>query len=149
MSVDCYACGRQADPAPPPRDDVLPDSAWQVAHAFNSTLPGWLVVLPRRHVTAITDLTDLEADELGGLLVRLSRALTEVTGCAKTYQMQFSEAEGFAHLHIHLVPRMDDQPDGVRGPQIFAHLVADEAEWLPEAQRDRIALAIRSAVAGG
>jgi diadenosine tetraphosphate (Ap4A) HIT family hydrolase len=125
---------------------VLHTEHWWVAHAFNSTLRGWLVVVPRRHVTAFAELTPEAADELGGLLLRLSRALTEVTGCAKTYQMQFSEAEGFSHLHVHLVPRMPDLPRELRGRQVFGYLDDDEERWLPEAERDAVALAVRQAL---
>ena len=59
--------------------------------------------------------------------------------------MLFSEAEGFSHLHLHLVPRLPDQPDDARGPRAFRYLVDDEAQWLPEAERNRIALAVRAA----
>ena len=115
-------------------------------HAFNSTLPGWLILLPTRHVTAFTELTPEAADELGGLVRRLSVALETVTGCVKTYLMQFSEAEGFSHLHLHLVPRLPDQPEDVRGPWVFAYLSEDQAAWLPETERDRIAVAVRAAL---
>ena len=67
-------------------------------------------------------------------------ALESVTGCVKTYLMQFSEAEGFSHLHLHLVPRSPDHPADARGPRVFAYLTEDEAQWLPAAERDRIAL---------
>ncbi|MEO5743215.1 MAG: hypothetical protein ABIQ53_01325 [Terracoccus sp.] len=43
-------------------------------------------------------------DEVGGLVHRLSSALGQVTGCVKTYLMKFSEAEGFAHPHVRVVP---------------------------------------------
>ena len=115
-------------------------------HAFNSTLPGWLILLPTRHVTAFTELTPEAADELGGLVRRLSVALETVTGCVKTYVMQFSEAEGFTHLHLHLVPRLPDQPEDMRGPRVFAYLSEDQAGWLPETERDRIAMAVRAAL---
>jgi diadenosine tetraphosphate (Ap4A) HIT family hydrolase len=69
-----------------------------------------------------------------------------VTGCDKTYLMQFSEAEGFSHLHLHLVPRMPDHPEDTRGPRVFAYLDPVETEWLPEANRDDIALGIRAAL---
>lgn len=115
-------------------------------HAFNSTLPGWLILLPTRHVTAFTELTPQAADELGGLVRRLSVALETVTGCVKSYLMQFLEAEGFTHLHLHLVPRLPDQPADVRGPRVFAYLSEDQATWLPETERDRIATAVRAAL---
>lgn len=119
---------------------------WRVAHAFNSTLPGWLVLLPTRHLESFTELSAEAADELGGLVRRLSLALQEATGCVKTYLMQFSEAEGFAHLHLHLVPRGADHPDHARGPRVFAFLSDDESEWLPLAERDAVAVRIRSAL---
>ena len=110
LEQGCFACDQQAVAYPPPRDDVVHTDHWRVAHAFNSTLPGWLVLLPTRHVTSFTELTPEAADELGGLVRRLGTALEAVTGCVKTYLMQFSEASGFSHLHLHLVPRQPDLP---------------------------------------
>ena len=120
---------------------------WRVAHAFNSTLPGWLVLLPTRHLLSFTDLAPEAADELGGLVRRLSAALEAVTGCVKTYLMQFSEAEGFSHLHLHLVPRLLEHPADARGPKVFAYLTDDQARWLDPQDRDDIALAVRAALA--
>lgn len=144
---DCFSCQQQAAAPPPPREDVVHTDHWRVAHAFNSTLPGWLVLAPIRHVTSFTELTPAAADELGGLVRRLGVALEEVTGCVRTYLMQFSEAEGFSHLHLHLVPRLPDQPEEVRGPRVFAYLSDDRAQWLPEAERDSVARSLRAALA--
>lgn len=143
----CFSCDQQSSAKPPPREDVVHTGHWHVAHAFNSTLPGWLVILPTRHITSFTELTAEAADELGGLVRRLGVALERVTGCVKTYLMQFSEAEGFSHLHLHLVPRLADHPEDALGPRVFAYLAEDEARWLPEEERDRIALSLRKALA--
>ncbi len=145
----CFACEQQAAASLPPRDDIVSSRHWRVAHAFNSALRGWLVLLPTRHITTFTDLTPEAADEMGGLVRRLGGALETVTGCAKTYLMQFSEADGFAHLHLHLVPRLPNHPEETRGPRVFAYLSDDRAQWLPEAERDTIALAVRAALAQG
>lgn len=120
---------------------------WRASHAFNSTLRGWLVLLPTRHLTSFVELAPQAADELGGLVRDLSTALEQVTGCTKTYLMQFSEAEGFSHLHLHLVPRMADQPEELRGPRVFGHLTDDRSRWLSEQERDEVAAAIRDAMA--
>ncbi|MGI8524083.1 MAG: HIT family protein, partial [Nocardioides sp.] len=64
----------------------------------------------------------------------------------KTYLMQFSEAEGYTHLHLHLVPRMPDQPESARGPKVFAYLSADEEEWISAEDRDALALSLREAL---
>jgi diadenosine tetraphosphate (Ap4A) HIT family hydrolase len=143
----CYSCDQLATPLPPPREDVVHTEHWRVAHAFNSSLAGWLVLVPTRHVLAFTDLSPAAADELGGLVRRVSVALEQVTGCVKTYLMQFSEAEGFSHLHLHLVPRMPDHPADARGPAVFAFLGGDESTWLPAQERDDLALALRAAFA--
>ena len=146
LEPGCYPCDQQARTDLPPREDVLHSEHWRVVHAFDSSLPGWLVLLPTRHVRSFTDLVPEAADELGGLVRRLSVALETVTGCVKTYLMQFSEAEGFAHLHLHLVPRMPDQPEHARGPRVFAYLGADEGQRVQETERDAIALRLRAAL---
>ncbi|MFE6911735.1 HIT family protein [Streptomyces erythrochromogenes] len=149
---DCYSCGKEAEAESsglPPRECVAQDRHWRVAHALNTALPGWLVLLPRRHVTAVHDLTDAEASTLGVWQVRLSRALQSVTGCAKTYVVQFAEAEGFAHVHFHIVPRMADLPPEHRGPGVFELLRRPERERVTAEQADRMALALRSELRGG
>jgi diadenosine tetraphosphate (Ap4A) HIT family hydrolase len=143
----CFSCDQQAAMPLPPREDVVHTDHWRAAHAFNSTLPGWLVLLPTRHVESFTELTPQAADELGGLVRGLATALEAVTGCAKTYLMQFSEAEGFSHLHLHLVPRLPDHPEAALGPRVFAYITDDRARWLPEEERDTIALSVRAALA--
>ncbi len=148
MSTDCYPCSmnEQVDQLPP-HECVHLEGGWRVAHAFNSTLPGWLVLVPMRHVTAMDELSAQEAEEMGLLARKVSIALRAVTGCTKTYLMLFAEAEGFGHLHVHVVPRMPDFEPDVLGPRVFAYLTDDEPSWIPEADRDALALTIRAAVA--
>ena len=121
MPTDCYAC-QQAGPDAPFRERFVRHAGWRVAHDFNSSLAGWLVLVPLRHVHALDELTADEATTLGDLLRNASVALRSVTGCEKTYVMLFAEAEGFAHLHVHVVPRMSDQPADRRGPDVFGYL---------------------------
>ncbi|GAB3808614.1 HIT family protein [Micromonospora zhanjiangensis] len=146
--MDCYTCrhNEQIDTLPP-RELVAADEHWRTVHAFDSALPGWLVLVPRRHVTAIADLTDAEAAALGTWQVRLSRALRAVTGCVKTYVVQFAEHEGFAHVHFHLVPRMPDLPDDRRGPRVFGYLGAPEDQRVTEQRQDELATALRAELA--
>lgn len=143
--TDCLACRQQGRLDLPPREDLVHSAHWRVVHAFDSTLRGWLVLLPTRHVTDFAELTPGAADELGSLVRRLSLALEAVTGCVKTYVMQFAEAEGFGHLHVHLVPRAPDHPAELRGPRVVGYLSPDPARWLPESERDEVALAVRAA----
>jgi diadenosine tetraphosphate (Ap4A) HIT family hydrolase len=107
-------------------------------------LPGWLVVVSRRHVVALDELSVEETAGLGPLLRSLTSALRTVTGCAKTYVALFAEAEGYAHVHFHVVPRMADFTGDQRGPKsLHAFLGAQGAEAVPEEEMDRIATALR------
>lgn len=143
--MDCFACRNndQFDSLPP-RERVAADPHWRVAHAFDTALPGWLVLVPRRHVTSIAELTDSEAASLGTWQVRLSRALRNVTGCVKTYVVQFAEQEGFGHVHFHVVPRMTDIPDDRRGPAVFQYLNPPPEQRIDDAQRDDLATTLRA-----
>ena len=144
---DCYSCQHNAAPDLPPREAVVRTDHWRVVHAFNSSLPGWLVLVPAEHVHAFDDLPADATTEMGALVGDLSRALRDVVGCEKTYLMQFSEAPGFSHLHVHLVPRMPDQPEDRRGPAVFGYLGADESAWLPTEEMDRVSREIGQALA--
>ena len=146
LEPGCYSCEHNLAPDPPPREAIVNTPHWRVVHAFNSALPGWLVLLPLRHVTALDELSDDELTELGLLQGRVSAALREVVGCVKTYSMLYAEAEGFAHLHVHLVPRMADQPEDRKGPAVFGYLAHPESEWVPAEDMDRIALEVGSRV---
>ena len=41
---------------------------------------------------------------------------------AKIYLSLYAEAQGFAHLHVHLIPRYADTPPECRGPAIFDYM---------------------------
>jgi diadenosine tetraphosphate (Ap4A) HIT family hydrolase len=95
-----------------------------------------------RSIESLHELTTREAEALGRLLRDSSVALKTVTACRKTYVMLFAEAEGFAHLHLHVVPRGHALPDDRKGPSVFAY-TDDEA--LTEHDRDDLALRLRAA----
>ena len=143
MSDGCYSCAQEDTPDAPIRERLWLESGWRVAHSFNSSLPGWLVVLPTRHVETLPVLTVEESVGLGPLLRDLSRALVGVTGCSKTYVMLLVEAEGFSHLHFHLVPRAADMLESRRGVDVFSHL---KEEPLSEMRRDEISQQLHEAM---
>jgi diadenosine tetraphosphate (Ap4A) HIT family hydrolase len=61
-----------------------------------------LVVKPKRHVTAVADLTDAEAGELGPLLQRCSAIASELVAAEQVYNCLWSHAGGVP-VHIHYV----------------------------------------------
>jgi diadenosine tetraphosphate (Ap4A) HIT family hydrolase len=143
----CYTCEREAhlDTAAD-SERVWLGTHWRVAHAIGCAMPGWLVVLPRRHTTAIADHTAAEAAELGAILVASSQALHQVTGAQKTYVAQFAEAAGFAHTHFHVIPRPPDLPAEHVGPGVFWYLGRPSSEEVSPADRDELARRLRAAI---
>ena len=136
---ECLSCVSGARLDLPPREKVYAGARWRVAHASGTSLPGWLVVIPRRHVLALDELTPEEATELGPLLRDLTAALREVVQCQKTYVALFAEAEGFEHLHFHVIPRRPGLDAADRGPRVFRLLGGDPARYVPDKTMDQIA----------
>lgn len=148
MRIDreCLSCSTNTHPDSPPRDRVYTSPRWRAAHAFDTSIPGWLVVIPRRHILALDELTLEEAAELGPLLSDLTAALRQVVQCEKTYVALFSEAEGFEHLHFHVIPRRSDLDPAFFGPAVFGLLGGDPALQVPDAARDQIAASLARAL---
>lgn len=146
----CMTCALLRDRdggARPLWDSIYRTPLWDVVHAYNTALPGWLVLVARRHVEAVAELSPDESSELGRLIGATSQALHAAVGCRKTYVVQFAEAAEHPHVHVHIVPRMPDQPDDRRGPLIFGYLGVPEHERVPERVMDRIAAEVRSFLA--
>ncbi|HLI43747.1 MAG TPA: HIT family protein [Acidimicrobiales bacterium] len=147
--LGCYSCEQEAlGAAAEERERILVTATWRVAHAFNSSAEGWLILLPRRHVETIVELTAAEAADLGPLVQRVSRALHDELGCEKTYLAQFSEAEGFRHLHFHVVARRPGAARERLGPNVFEHLRRPEAEWVTPGRQRELALSLRARLDG-
>ena len=143
--LDCYSCVKNAAPPEslPPREGVYDDGLWRVAHAFTSSLSGWMVIVAHRHIESLSEMTPAEAEALGPLIQRLSAALEAVTDAAKCYVIFLAEAPGFAHSHIHIVPRLPDAPSERLGAGALEYLGQPESEWLTPAQMDHISTEVR------
>ena len=87
-------------------DRIHRTAHWDVVHSYNTSLLGWVVLVTRTHRDAIDELTEEEALELGVLIRKVSIALKELTGCVKTYVMQF--AEDPSHPHVRQSYRTSD-----------------------------------------
>ena len=145
MRDDCYTCRMNAIlPADlPPRECVLDDGRWRVAHAIGSGLLGWMVIVPHRHMTSLSEMTPDEADALGPLMQRLSTALEVVTGAMKCYVVFLAEAPGFQHVHLHVIPRLVDAPPERVGIGAMQYLAEPNSEWVSHDEMDSISTKIR------
>ena len=124
-------------------DAIVRTPSWDVVHSDDSSVEGWLVLVLRRHVAAMADLTEDEAAELGPLVRRVSSALRDVLGCPKTYVVQFAEHPLHRHVHVHVIARAADLHDDAQGPRVFSRVGVPEADRVSEDRRDEIAGAIR------
>ncbi len=95
---------------------------WVVEHSHPTSIRGWLVVILARHCSALHELTKEEWDDLGHLLPKLCNSLHKVLGTEKEYIIQFAEGKGFNHVHFHVIARLPDWPDDLRGRRVFSGL---------------------------
>jgi diadenosine tetraphosphate (Ap4A) HIT family hydrolase len=143
----CGTCRANHGELPAPGGVIHEDAFWRLEHILAPIpMAGWLVLKPRRHVEALADLSGDEAAQFGPLVRRITRAMDAVMRPAKVYLCQFSEAEHFAHIHFHLIPRREDTPPEQRGPAVFALLSAARAgnDLAPVVEAERLAAAVRS-----
>lgn len=144
--TECLTCAlvarRDAGTAPV-WDSIVRTQYWDVVHSYNTSLLGWIVLVIRRHIEAVDEMTEDEAVELGKLMRHVSIILKTETGCTKTYVVQFAEAKEHPHVHFHIIPRMPDQPDEYKGPGIFKRLGVPEAERVDEAAMTALSLRVR------
>jgi len=148
--MNCYTCElirKRDDGTVPLWDNIHRTGYWDVVHSYNTALPGWMVLIARRHMTAIDEMTAEEASEMGNLIRRISIALKQVTGCMKTYVIQFAEAAEHPHVHFHIVPRMDDQPEDYKSMNIFRYLGVSAEQRVSESTMNEIAAKIRDILA--
>ncbi|MCY3573419.1 MAG: HIT family protein [Chloroflexota bacterium] len=142
--MSCALLGKRDAGEAPPWDSIYRSSYWDVAHAYNTSVLGWLVLVVRRHIQAVDELKPAEAADLGALLREASLALKRQIGCQKTYVMQFAESADHPHVHFHIVPRMPDQAPGDIAYRVMRRLGVPLADRCHEADMNALALAIRA-----
>ncbi|HLW03528.1 MAG TPA: HIT family protein [Ktedonobacterales bacterium] len=89
-------------------DDLL--FAHHVANEEGQTFLGYVRAETKRHVPSYAELTRAEAQALGLLVARLSRALKDCTGADHVYV--FFYGDHVPHLHLHIFARYPGTPEG-------------------------------------
>jgi diadenosine tetraphosphate (Ap4A) HIT family hydrolase len=137
--VTCELVKRRDDGDAPLWDRIRRTANWDVVHAFGTAIEGHLVLVVRRHITSVADMTADEAAELGPLIREASRSVQAVIGCDKTYVAQFAEHPDHPHVHVHVIPRARDLAPEHRGPRVFSLLGVSDDAAVPEAQMTQLA----------
>jgi len=145
--TDCEACDLAQGRRPLPGGLIHRTTHWRVEHCIGPLGLGSLIVKPLRHVTAVADLTDDEATELGPLLREASGIAAEVVEADQVYNCLWSHAGG-RPVHIHYVVQpvsrqQTSEYDGY-GPALQMAMFSagavpsrDDVERVAEAARQR------------
>lgn len=137
--VDCFICRKHRGEEPAPGGAIYVDDVVYASHRApppdGRVYLGYCFVEPRRHAAGLAELRDEEAQAIGRLVARLSRALRAELHAENVYA--FVLGDRVPHLHIHLIPRhpgapreywgvhVDEWPDAPQGGEAeIAALVA-------------------------
>ena len=128
----CLACELSQGLQPLPGGSIFRTDHWLVEHCLGPLGLGTLVVKPKRHVTAVAELTDEEASELGDLLRRSSKVAGQLVDAEQVYNCLWSHAGGRpVHIHFVIQPITTEQMDrfAIHGPALQVAMF--EAGLLP------------------
>ncbi len=111
MATNCTFCDGAHLRAQSPARVVYEDDRFYVIHPLDEDAPtylGTLMTVAKRHIPSFAELSAEEAQALGPLLARVTRALKVATGAEPAYAYFFGE--GYRHLHVFTVARYDAMP---------------------------------------
>ena len=145
----CGTCRGVRNELGAPGGVIYEDALWHLDHIIRPIpMAGWLVLKPKRHIESISAMTPAEARGFGEIASRAAAALEAATGVKKVYVGVFGEAENFAHIHAHLIPRPLDLDDKHRGPLIF-ELMRRDTDAAPIRDVERIVSDVRQMMSRG
>ena len=142
-SPGCGVCEALGSAAP-----LYENELWHVRHVDPPHgIPGWMMLVSRRHVGGPAHFDDREAQSFGPTLRHLERSLEEVTGALRIYTAALGESS--PHFHCHMVPRNAETPKGAKAWALFdllraagaGEITVDLAEVARLSERYRLALA--------
>jgi len=127
--MECWTCkSNTGEKRIPPSPTIYEGKYWFVEHAYPVKIIGWLVIVLKRHVEALHELSAEEFAELGQIQSRLTGLLFEELHCEKEYVVCYAEQEHFHHIHFHVFAKPYDLPEGLRGGGSFALLKVSAEE---------------------
>ncbi len=92
-----------------PANIVYEDSTALAVLDIHPSAPGHTMVIPKKHGFSILDYSSKELGALMDTVKKMAEALEETLQCdAITIGINHKEKKGVPHLHIHLIPRRDD-----------------------------------------
>jgi len=93
------------------------DDLWVVRPADPAGVPGWMLLITKRHVGGPAHFDDREAAAFGPALRHFERVLEQVTGALRIYTAAMGESH--PHFHAHMVPRTPQMPKDAKAWGVF------------------------------
>lgn len=100
-----------------PAAPIYEDELWHVRHADPAGVPGWMLLITKRHVGGPAHFDDAEARAFGPALRHFERVLETVTGALRIYTAAMGESH--PHFHAHMVPRYAQMPRDAKAWSVF------------------------------
>jgi len=137
----CGVCQSLASPS------LYEDDLWCVRHAEPAGVPGWMLLISKRHVAGLAHFDDREAAAIGPALRHFERVLEQVTGALRIYTAAMGESS--PHFHAHMVPRYPTMPRDAKAWSVFdlQRAVGAGEVAIDRAEVGRISDAYRQALA--
>jgi len=102
---DCIFCKIAAGEIP--CDEVYGDAEFLAFRDLNPQAPTHVLVIPRRHVSALTDLTEADTVMAGGLQVVAAKVAAQLGLAESGYRFVINcgddGCQTVPHLHLHLL----------------------------------------------
>ena len=112
----CAVCATLSGPGR--LEPVYEDALWHVRPAASPPgVPGWMMMISRRHVGGPAHFNEEEARAFGLALRHFERVLEQVTGALRVYTAAMGESS--PHFHAHMVPRLAVMPKDAKGWGVF------------------------------
>ncbi len=105
--IDCIFCAQSEDDERVSKLEIYEDDFLMVELNIFPYNTGHLMVVPRRHVNSMNDLSDEERNRLFSMVARveeLQREVVEPAGIDVGINIGEAAGESIPHLHVQLVP---------------------------------------------
>jgi diadenosine tetraphosphate (Ap4A) HIT family hydrolase len=105
-AVECIACSIQRGEVGSFEGIVTQSDHFSLEQDLEVPIPGFLVLVSRRHFYCIDELTEAEQADCMAMLIKARKALREVLG-VRHIHLVLEENTKNSHFHLWLVPRYE------------------------------------------
>lgn len=133
---DCIICKIVAGEIP--TEKICEDEHTLAFLDINPSAPGHSVVTPKKHGVSILDFSEQELGKVMATAKIVAQSLEKALKCeAITIGINHKEKKGLPHLHVHLIPRWENDNGGA-----LQSIVSNR----PKEERGEIAKKIRESL---